>query len=370
MIEQLPDVELPRPAPVADAGPLDDTPLRPRRDAGPAAPRRQPDRGDVPRHPHRGPPARRPEPRRRARRDRRRPLAPRGDRGAGPGRPVAVGAVRARPRAAQPPPRPVRQRRDPALGAPVHRGRRARRRGVPAVRPRRGAARRADRADRRPARRGARRSSSGRRPARRDRRSRSGSGPRRATPRTCRACSREVRAAADGVLDGAALARLDRAIAGANAALEAYGAWVTGTLADATDDWPLGARALRRAGPAPGVRGPRRRRDPGDRTGAAAGEPRGAAGGGARDRPRRRPAERHRPGQVRRTGHVRRGAGGLPRRHAPRPGLPDRARHRRRSRTTRRSRSCRRPSTCARSCRSPRTSRPPGSTPTSAACTS
>ena len=138
----------------------------------------------------------------------------------------------------------------------------------------------------------------------------------------------EVRAAADGVLDGAALARLDRSISGANAALEAYGGWVTGTLADATDDWPLGARALRRAGPAPGVRGPGRRRDPGDRTGAAAGEPRGTAGGGARDRPRRRPAERHRPGQVRRTGHVRRGAGGLPRRHAPRPCLPDRARHR------------------------------------------
>ena len=51
----------------------------------------------------------------------------------------------------------------------------------------------------------------------------------------------EVRTAADGVLDGAALARLDRSIAGANAALEAYGGWVTGTLADATDDWPLGA---------------------------------------------------------------------------------------------------------------------------------
>jgi uncharacterized protein (DUF885 family) len=50
----------------------------------------------------------------------------------------------------------------------------------------------------------------------------------------------EVRAAADGVLDGGALARLERSIAGANAALEAYGGWVTGTLADATDDWPLG----------------------------------------------------------------------------------------------------------------------------------
>ncbi len=51
----------------------------------------------------------------------------------------------------------------------------------------------------------------------------------------------EVRAAAVGVLDGPALAHIDRSIAGANAALEAYGAWVTGTLADASDDWPLGA---------------------------------------------------------------------------------------------------------------------------------
>jgi uncharacterized protein (DUF885 family) len=51
----------------------------------------------------------------------------------------------------------------------------------------------------------------------------------------------EVRTAAAGVLGGAALAHLDRAIAGANAALEAYGGWLTGTLADATDDWPIGA---------------------------------------------------------------------------------------------------------------------------------
>ena len=51
----------------------------------------------------------------------------------------------------------------------------------------------------------------------------------------------EVRAAADGVLEAAALARLDRTIAGANAALASYGDWVASTIADATDDWPLGA---------------------------------------------------------------------------------------------------------------------------------
>ncbi len=51
----------------------------------------------------------------------------------------------------------------------------------------------------------------------------------------------EVRAAADGVLEGAALAHLERAIAGANAALEAYGRWVTDSLADANDAWPIGA---------------------------------------------------------------------------------------------------------------------------------
>ena len=138
----------------------------------------------------------------------------------------------------------------------------------------------------------------------------------------------EVRAAAVGALDGATLGRLDRAIAGADARPRSV--WRLGDRHAGGRHRRLAARrgALRRAGPAPGVRGPRRRRDPGDRTGAAAGEPRSAAGGGARDRPRRRPAERHRPGQVRRTGHVRRGAGGLPRRHAPRPCLPDRARHR------------------------------------------
>ncbi len=51
----------------------------------------------------------------------------------------------------------------------------------------------------------------------------------------------EVRVAADGVIGGAQLAHLDRAIAVASAALESYAGWVTETMADATDDWPLGA---------------------------------------------------------------------------------------------------------------------------------
>jgi uncharacterized protein (DUF885 family) len=50
----------------------------------------------------------------------------------------------------------------------------------------------------------------------------------------------EVRTAADGVLGPSELGRLDRAIAGANAALEAHREWLRGTLADASDDWPLG----------------------------------------------------------------------------------------------------------------------------------
>ncbi len=50
----------------------------------------------------------------------------------------------------------------------------------------------------------------------------------------------EVRTAADGVLGEAELRRLDRAIAGAGSALEAHRGWLRETLADATDDWPLG----------------------------------------------------------------------------------------------------------------------------------
>jgi uncharacterized protein (DUF885 family) len=51
----------------------------------------------------------------------------------------------------------------------------------------------------------------------------------------------EVHAAAHGVLAGPELARLERAIGGANAALEGYATWLDGTLTTATDDWPLGS---------------------------------------------------------------------------------------------------------------------------------
>ena len=50
----------------------------------------------------------------------------------------------------------------------------------------------------------------------------------------------EVRSVAEAELDAPGLARLDRAIAGANTTLEDYGAWLRETLADATDDWPMG----------------------------------------------------------------------------------------------------------------------------------
>ncbi len=51
----------------------------------------------------------------------------------------------------------------------------------------------------------------------------------------------EVRAAAGPVLDERALARLERAIGEANVALEAHGAWLRETLEQGADDWPLGS---------------------------------------------------------------------------------------------------------------------------------
>ena len=116
------------------------------------------------------------------------------------------------------------------------------------------------------------------------------------------------------------------AIAGANVALEAHGAWVAETIADASDDWPLGAERYDELGAAARVRGPRRRRDPPDRQRPAPGQPRGPAGRRPGARARRRPAQRDRAPEDRRPGHLRRGARRLPRRHGPRPRLPDRAR--------------------------------------------
>ena len=51
----------------------------------------------------------------------------------------------------------------------------------------------------------------------------------------------EVRSAADGVLLDASLARLDRAIEGAQSALGSWAGWLRDGLARAGDDWPLGA---------------------------------------------------------------------------------------------------------------------------------
>jgi uncharacterized protein (DUF885 family) len=50
----------------------------------------------------------------------------------------------------------------------------------------------------------------------------------------------ELAAIAHGVLPEAETLRLDRATARANGALDAYAGWLDGTLAEATDDWPLG----------------------------------------------------------------------------------------------------------------------------------
>jgi uncharacterized protein (DUF885 family) len=50
----------------------------------------------------------------------------------------------------------------------------------------------------------------------------------------------EVREASEDVLDDRGRARLDRAIHGARTALDGHVAWVEGTLATATEDWPLG----------------------------------------------------------------------------------------------------------------------------------
>ena len=180
----------------------------------------------------------------------------------------------------------------------------------------------------------------------------------------------EVRSAAEGVIDGAELKRLERAIGGANAALEAHAAWIGQTIADASDDWPLGRRALRRAGPPAGLRRPRLGRDPPDRPGPAPGQPRGATRGGARARPRRRHADDHRAAQERPAGDVRGGARRLPRGHGPVPRLPHRARpgHDPGRRADRGDRDPGIPALG--DARSRPTSRPPASTTTSAASTS
>ena len=132
-------------------------------------------------------------------------------------------------------------RRGPPLGASCHRRRRPGRRGVPAVRARSGPARRAPGADRGPPRGGAGV------PARVT--VTRAEGPQVSTWQQTEAryaadlpsLFAEVRAAAAPVLDERALARLDRAIDAANVSLEAHAAWIRETLEHASDDWPLGS---------------------------------------------------------------------------------------------------------------------------------
>jgi uncharacterized protein (DUF885 family) len=50
----------------------------------------------------------------------------------------------------------------------------------------------------------------------------------------------EIVAAADGAIEGGERRRLDRAAEAAKIAVELYGRWLEGTLADGTDDWPIG----------------------------------------------------------------------------------------------------------------------------------
>ena len=50
----------------------------------------------------------------------------------------------------------------------------------------------------------------------------------------------EIVEAANGVVEGPERRRLDRAADAARIAVELYGSWLEGTLADGTDDWPIG----------------------------------------------------------------------------------------------------------------------------------
>ena len=50
----------------------------------------------------------------------------------------------------------------------------------------------------------------------------------------------EIVAAADGTVTDAERRRLERAAASANVAIDLYSSWLEGTLADGTDDWPVG----------------------------------------------------------------------------------------------------------------------------------
>ena len=137
----------------------------------------------------------------------------------------------------------------------------------------------------------------------------------------------EVRSAAEGVIDGA---ELEAARAAPSAAptprWRHTRAWIEQTIADASDDWPLGAERYDELV---------RLRAFGDLDSDAIlqiGQDQlqanleGRRAAGARARPRRRHADDHRAPEGRPAGHVRGGARRLPRGHGPGPRLPHRAR--------------------------------------------
>ena len=223
MTDLLTAIALPRPAAAPGRGAARHALLRPRRDPRPAAVRGQPGPRDVPRHPHRGPRGwatraatpcspRSPRTARTWRRSRRwtPPASPRRSGSSGTSSCTTSGSACSSPTRS-------------AAGSGARRGRRPRRRDLPAVRARRGAAGRAPGADRRPARGGAGVPRAGARPARsgsqvgiwQERRGALRDGPAGAVRRGARGGRGRARRR------GARPARA-RAIAGANAALEAH----------------------------------------------------------------------------------------------------------------------------------------------------
>ena len=224
---------------------------------------RDPVLAHVARPPRRRRPARRRQPRRGPRRARRRQGAPGRGRGDRPGRPVAGGPLRARPRAPQRPPGDLRHRRPAHLGAPLVRAGHDRRRAVPAVRPRPRAARRAAR---RPSPAGSRRSpptSRSRRPGRPSRRSGAGSRSRSRPTGELPALLRRARGRRDDALCAPAeQRRLERAPRGRQGRGRAVRDVARGHARERHGRVGDRSGAARRAGRASRVRRPRRRRDP------------------------------------------------------------------------------------------------------------
>ena len=135
-----------------------------------------------------------------------------------------------------------------------------------------------------------------RRPVRRSRRSAAGRSSRSRRRDGLPGLFAEFVAAGTGVLAAPEATRLERAVASAGAAVEAYADWLRGTLADGTRRLAHRPRAPRRAGRPSRVRRARRRPDPRARlaeAGRGEGRPRRR---GPRSRPGRRRGRRSWPG--------------------------------------------------------------------------